>query len=36
MFASFSQTAGQSGTVRMTLAMTTLWFDVLANADAPV
>jgi len=28
MFASFSQTAGQSGTVRMTLAMTTQWSDV--------
>jgi len=36
MFAFFSQTAGQSGTVRMTLAMTTQWLDARDNRDALV
>jgi len=36
MFAFFSQTAGQSGTVRMTLAMTPQWLDARDNRDALV
>ncbi len=36
MFAFFSQTAGQSGAVRMTLAWTTQWRDVRDNRDAIV